>query len=94
MYLQGDLYGPATKRPDMMTPTPPMSRPDDAFRGMPPSFAQQGPYPQGSYPAGDRPISNQGAYPPGFREGRPHQGPTPVPQQSMNCPIQASHLGL
>ena len=75
--------GPPAKRPDIITPTPPMARPDEpAFRGMPP-FGQQGPYPQNAYPGGDRPMGNQGAYPPGYREGRPsHQGPTPVPQPS------------
>ena len=67
----------------MMTPTSAMSRPEETYRGMPPSFGQQGPYPQGAYP-GDRPIANQGGYSPGFREGRPPQGPASVPQQGKN----------
>ncbi|XP_038049309.1 AT-rich interactive domain-containing protein 1A-like isoform X3 [Patiria miniata] len=90
----GEMYGAASKRQDMMTPTPAMARTDDAYRGMPPSFGQQGPYPQGAYAGGDRPMANQGGFPPGFREGRPHQGPTPGPQQSGKHDLGGSGGGF
>ncbi|XP_022082490.1 AT-rich interactive domain-containing protein 1B-like isoform X4 [Acanthaster planci] len=89
----GEMYGPTSKRQDMMTPTSVISRADDAYRGITSSFGQQGPYPQGAFP-GDRPMTNQGGYSPGFREGRPPQGPAPAPQQGGKHELGGSGGGF